>query len=227
MEQIYETLRELPLLKGASLQRIMELVSKIKFHFLKYPDETVIMEPFEEYSNLRFVISGAVRMTVSDPAGRLKVSMTIQAPDVLVPQFFFGKRTTSPCKVVALDTIGILEITKSEFLRILKTDNVFLYNYLNYLSMSAQKGVDGVLSITSGSLEERLAYWVIMLTSPNAKDIVIETRLRDMYAIFGVQRSAFIAMLERMKAQGLVDYTKDTISFTSRSALLELLSHEE
>ena len=40
MESMYDILLELPLFKGASYNRISEIVGKAKFHFLKYlPNE--------------------------------------------------------------------------------------------------------------------------------------------------------------------------------------------
>lgn len=227
MEKIYDTLRELPLLSGASIPKLTELINTVKFHFQKYtPGETIIAQgaPIER---MRFVISGTVRETTVNADGRLRVSMLIDAPDVLLPQYFFGRSTSSPCVITAEGPAATMELTKGEYLRILKSDDVFLYNYLNRLSLGAQKGVEGVRSMTHGTLEERIAYWTVMLTAPRAREITVKCRLRDLYALYGVQRTAFVAALDRMATLGLLTYTRDEIRFPDRAALVSLLAHEE
>ena len=105
----------------------------------------------------------------------------------------------------------------------LQRDEIFLFNYLNILSTNAQKAVDGVLSLTSGSLEERIAFWIIALTQMDSDEIVLTAKQKDLYSLFGVQRSSFIASLDSMKARGILDYTSTEIRVRSRRALRDVL----
>lgn len=89
--------------------------------------------------------------------------------------------------------------------------------------MNAQLSVEGVLALTSGSLEMRIAYWIIALTDRTGSDIVMECRQRDMYTVFGVQRQSLIAALTRMRDDGLIDFTPNSIKVKDRRRLLELL----
>ena len=91
------------------------------------------------------------------------------------------------------------------------------------LAMNAQRAVDGILAITNGSLEERIALWVATMTQRGGTDIVLSCRQRNLYAFFGVQRSSFIATLDGMKSRGLIDYTSSEIKVASRKDMLELL----
>lgn len=116
-----------------------------------------------------------------------------------------------------------MQIEKNDFINIIRADEVCLFNYLNYISTNAQKAIDGVLALTSGSLEERIAFWIIALTQRDAKDITLACRQRDLYALFGVQRSSFISTLDGMKANGIIDYTPTEIRVISRNALRSLL----
>ncbi|MDE6813140.1 MAG: helix-turn-helix domain-containing protein, partial [Duncaniella sp.] len=75
----------------------------------------------------------------------------------------------------------------------------------------------------SGSLEERIAFWIIALTQRDGKDITFSCRQRDLYTLFGVQRSSFINTLEGMKARGLIDYSTTEIRVLSRNDLRSVL----
>ncbi|MDE5568644.1 MAG: Crp/Fnr family transcriptional regulator [Muribaculaceae bacterium] len=220
---MFEILMELPLFRGATRERMAETVGMAKFHFLKYlPGETIV-EAGAPCTHIKFIISGSVRSKIVNPDSRFKVSQTLVAPDVISPDYLFGRATNYPCTVTAIEPTGILQIAKNDYIKILNSDEVFMFNYLNMLSMNAQKSVSGVLALTTGSIEERIAFWIVALTQPSGKDIALECRQRDMYSFFGVQRSSFIATLDSMKERGLVTYDSTKIDIPDRRKLIELL----
>lgn len=223
MDSIYDNLLELPLFKGVSHERMVDAVGTTPFHFLKFLPGQVIIDEGDACSHIVFIISGKVRVSISARSGRFAVSQTLEAPDVVAPEYLFGRTTSFPCRVTAIDSVGILQIEKNDYLRILNSDKVFMYNFLNLLSMKAQKGIDGILALTNGSLEERLAYWIVALTQSTGVDIEMTCKTRDLYSMFGVQRSSFIAMLDTLVKRGIITYEPGIIRVTERSRLLQLL----
>lgn len=227
MDSMYEILMSLPLLNGVSREKILEIVGKTKFHFLKYSEGEVIGSANEPCTHIKFVLSGAVRTTISNRSDRFKVSQTLKAPSVVCPEFLFGRSPFYPADIKALEPTGILQIAKADYLKLLTADQVFMFNYLNLLSSSAQRSVEGILALTNGSLEERIAYWIAALTQKDGTDIVMSCKQRNLYSLFGVQRSSLISSFEDMRAKGLIDYTSTEICVKSRDALLKLLATEE
>lgn len=224
MDSMYDILMRLPLLGGVNRDKISEIVGMAKFHFLKYlPGETIITAG-EACTHIKFVISGRARFTISNGNGRFKVSQTISAPDVIAPEYLFGKATQYPCTGVAIEPTGILQISKADYMKILNSDDIFIYNFMNTLSKKAQKSVEGVLAVTTGSLEERIAFWIVALTQHGGENIVLECRQRDLYALFGVQRTSFLATLDELKTRGIIDYDQNEIRVNSRRDLLDILS---
>lgn len=224
MGSMYETLRQLPLFAGVSQKKLSEIVGHNKFHFLKYAPGDMIVEQGAECTHIRSVIAGSVRMSIESHDNKFKASQTLNAPDLIAPDFFFGRTTRYPGSVTAIDNVGILQINKPDFLNIINSDSIFLFNYLNILSMNAQLNVDGVMALASGSLEKRIAYWIVALTQNNGTDIVLQCRQRDMYAVFGVQRQSLISALDAMKADGIIDYTNQEIQVADRRRLVEILT---
>lgn len=224
MDSMFEQLLTLPLFRGVSITRISEIVGAKRFHFLQCTPGQKIITAGEPCTHIRMVISGSVTLTVSSKDGRLRVSQRLAAPDVLAPDFLFGRYTDYPCDVTAYEKTGILQITKSDYVDILHADRAFLFNYLNMLSRRAQMPLTGILAVTAGSLEQRIAFWIIALTQHNSTDIELEGRHRDLYAMFGVQRSVFIATLNEMQERGILEYTNRTIRILSRPMLEGLLN---
>ncbi|MFG6381829.1 MAG: Crp/Fnr family transcriptional regulator [Muribaculum sp.] len=224
MNSMYEILMGLPLFKGVSRYKISEVVGMTKFHFLKYLEGETVVTAGDPCTHIIFIISGKLRVTIANSNNRFKVSQTLEAPNVLAPEFLFGRAPFYPCTAVALEPVSILQISKTDYTKILNSDEIFLFNFLNILSRNAQKAVDGILAITTGSLEERIAFWIISLTQPGGTDIALTCRQRDLYSLFGVQRTSFISTLDSLKERGIIEYDTNEIRINSRQSLLEILN---
>lgn len=223
MDSMFDILTELPLFRGVTRERIAATVGMAKFHFLKYSAGEVIAEAGEPCTHIKFVIEGSVRLSISNNDDRFRIGQTLTAPDVICPDFLFGSSTLYPGRVTAITPTSIVQVPKQDYVKILASDNIFLFNFLNYLSMNAQKCIDGVLAMTSGSIEERLAMWVIALTQPAATDIIITCKQRDLYAMFGVQRSSFMTALDRMVDSGTIIHSPGEIRVVDRRMMLSIM----
>ena len=113
---------------------------------------------------------------------------------------------------------------ETDYITIINSDEVLLFNFLNLLSRSAQWATEGVLALTQGDLKKRIAYWIVALTNSSGRDITMECRHRDLYSVFGVPRQSLIATLEQMKDDGIIDYTPSAIRVSDRRKLVGLLS---
>ena len=195
---IFDTLLQLPLLRGASKMRLSEIVGRFKLHFLKFtPGETVVV-PGQECTSMMFLLNGSVRLTAQSADGELRVSQTLQAPQVISPDHLFGLMTQYPARVTAVDTVGIMEISKEEYRRMLAMDHVFLFNYLNAVCSLSQRSASGLLSIAAGSQTERLAYWLTTLTQPGATDIELTSDSRDLHQVLGMTAAALRTAAEHL-----------------------------
>lgn len=222
---MFDILMGLPLFKGVSKEQMEKTVGSAKFHFLKYLPGATIFKAGTQCTDLAFIISGTVRISINNPDGRFSVGQSIAAQDVISPDFLFGRVTTYPGDVTAVDTVSLLLIPKNDYVKILLSDQVFLFNYLNLLSMNAQKAVEGILAVSTGDLSERIAFWISALTQPRSFDIELECKQRDIVALFGVPRTTMRATLEDMKDRGLIDYSLYGIKVKDRQAMLALLSN--
>lgn len=220
---IYETIMSLPVFKGVSYDRVSEVAGSARLSFRKYVQGEVVEEAGDVCDGLKFILDGALRVTITNSNNRFAVSQTLRAPSSLGARYLFGRKTLYPGRAVALENTSIMEMNKADFVRLLHLDDVFLFNYLNEIATYSQQGVHGVMSFTSGTLEERLAFWILSLTQSDAVDIALTCKQRDLYSIFGVQRSSFLATMESMVKRGVIDYSPGDVRVTSRRRLKELL----
>ena len=125
---------QLPLFQGVSAQQLSALVEKMPFHFLKYNDGERIIADGDTCTHVRFVVSGRVRVQMCFRHLQVQVSQTLEAPNVLAPDYLFGLDTSYPFTVTALGECGIMQLRKADYIRVIQSDKVFLFNILNYLS---------------------------------------------------------------------------------------------
>lgn len=222
---MFERLSEIPLFRGASKDLMERTVGMAKFHFLKYASGQTIVSAGEPCSHARFILDGSVRISIVNADERFRIGQTLTGPDVISPDFLFGHTTLYPGTVTAIGAVNTVQISKNDLTKILQSDTIFLYNMLNYLSMNSQKCIEGILSLSVGSIEERIALWVVAMTQPTSSDVTLSCRQRDLYSVFGVQRSSFIAALGRLRDHGIIDYSSGEIRVLDRRAMLSVMRH--
>lgn len=227
MESMFEILMDLPLFQGVSREKLSELIEKTPFHFLKFADGDRIIEAGEQCTHVRFVISGEARLETTSQMRRVTVSETMSSPCVIGPEYLFGLETSYPFRVTAKGTCGILQITKADYVNILLSDKVFLFNVLNILSRKSQKSASNILAISSGSVAERLSYFILSLTHRGAKEIKLTFKQKDLCTILGTQRSSFISAIAKMKDDGVLDFNMSEITINDRQTLLDILHTED
>ena len=159
------------------------------------------------------------------PCSHLRVSMsqTLSTPHVLAAEYLFGRVTNYPFTAVADGSCGILQLLKSDYIKMINTDKVFLFNILNYLSAGSQRGLSSSLSVRDGSVGERLAILVNNLMVPGATDITLRYKQKDLCALLGTQRTTLIATLDKLSDEDILDYDSNELRLLDQGKLMAML----
>ena len=224
MDSMYDVLLQLPLFQGVNRVKMSEIIEKTRFHFLKYKDNEIIAHRGEECTHMKFIVSGSARSELKNINGKIRVAETLHAPDILFPNHLFGRNTTYPSGITPQDNCSIMQIDKQSFVSLIQQRPIFIINLLNILSRHSQKSLETFLALSSGSVKERLAFWILSFTQRNATDIQIICKLKDLYTFFGVQRSVFMTALNELCDAGIISYSPQGIQLLDRHKLSEILS---
>lgn len=219
---MYEQLLHLPLFQGVSRERIGALIEKYPFHFLKFHDNDRIIEQGDECTHMRFLVSGSVVIVTACKSLRVRLSQTVAAPNVIGPDYLFGRHTQYPFEVVANGTCGILQISKNDYVQILRSDTVFLLNILNYLSRDSQIRTFSILEQQRGLVAERLARLIVMLTSRKSANIELNFCQKDFCTLLGARRTSLVNALREFSDAGIIAYEKSRITVLSREGLVSM-----
>lgn len=222
MNSMYQQLMQLPLFQGVSTERITALVEKLPFHFLKYRNGDPIVTVGDVCTHIKFIVSGRVRVEM--PFSNLRVSLlqTVSTPHVLAAEYLFGRATSYPFTAVADGACGILQLLKSDYIKMINSDKVFLFNILNYLSSGSQRSLSSSLMVKDGSVGERLAILVNNLVTPGATDVTLRYKQKDLCALLGTQRTTLIATLGRFSEEGILEYDSNELKLLDQEKLMAM-----
>lgn len=224
MDNMFDKLLHLPLFQGVSHERLSETVEKVPFHFLKFKRGEKIIDKGDECTHVRFIISGAVRMTYESRNLKFSISHDLRAPEVIAPDYLFGLDTSYPFTLRAIENCGILQLSKNDYVEMLQSDKVFLYNILNYLSRNSQMFKSQMLKVEHLAVTERLVMLVGSFTSQRSTNIELRFRQRDLCRILGARRPALIASLDELLQNELIQAPDNSvIIINDRKELLNWL----
>lgn len=220
-----ENLVSLPLFKGVSMDCMTSMVGNYKFNFVKYRAGKHIFNLGDQCTDIIFLLSGEIKIKISNADNTLSITQTIGKGSVILPEFLFGRVTDYPGSAIAATSVSILRLTKADYMEFLKSDSIFLFNFLNILSAQAQKPLKGLLSMSMGDLTHRIALWVSALTAAGSYNIVISAQQKTLADILGVRTMSFLELLAPLRRDNIIDFDNTQIKVLNRTALIDLLSH--
>lgn len=222
MNSMYQQLMQLPLFQGVSTEKITALVEKLPFHFLKFRNGEQVFAAGDPCTHIKFIVSGQVRLET--PFSKLRITMhqTVSNPHVLAAESLFGRDTAYPYTAISDGACGILQLRKSDYIKMITSDKVFLFNILNYLSSGSQRSLLMPLTVKDGSVAERLAMIVDNLSISGATNIGFRYKQKDLCTLLGTQRTTLVSMLDRLSDQGIVEYDSNELKILDLQGLINV-----
>ena len=222
MNSMYQQLMQLPLFQGVSTEKITALVEKLPFHFLKYRNGEQIFAAGDPCTHIKFIVSGQVRLETPFPKLRITMHQTVSNPHVLAAEYLFGRDTAYPFTAISDGACGILQLRKSDYIKMISTDKVFLFNILNYLSSGSQRSMLLPLTVKDASVDGRLAMLIDALSISGATDIGLRYKQKDLCALLGTQRTTLVSTLDNLSDQGILDYDSNELRILDLEALINV-----
>lgn len=220
---MYQQLMQLPLFQGVGSDKITALVEKLPFHFLKLRNGEQVFAAGDPCTHIKFIVSGKVRLEMPFRNLRISLLQTLSTPHVLAPEYLFGIENSYPYTAVAQGDCGILQLRKGDYIKMVNSDKVFLFNILNYLSTASQRTISSAISVTDGSVAERLAALIDTLTVAGATQVQLVFKQKDLCSLLGTQRTTLVATLDKLCDEGIIEYESGSLSVEDPERLNDLL----
>lgn len=213
-----------PLFKGLEAKEIDEIFNEIFSKVRIYNKGDIIAYQDEEVKNFMIVVEGTARGEMVDFSGKTVIIEEIVSPRSLAPAFMFGARNIYPVNIVSQTDTKILQIQKSEFIKMMQLNEKLLVNYLNNVSGRAQFLTQKLKFLSFNSIKGKLAYYILNLAKKGElKYVVLPVSQAKLAELFGVTRPSLGRALREMHNDGIIEVKAKDVKIVDKRALVELL----
>ncbi len=211
-----------PLFAGFTEEEAEKILKQVHIKIRKYNAGSQIAQIGEKVTSLMLILDGITKGEMVDYTGRLIKIEDITAPGALAAAFLFGDRNHFPVNVAAVTNTKILIIEKSEFLRLLKTSDKLLLNFLNIISNRSQFLSEKIKFLNFKTIRGKLAQFVLQRTTMEKPSFKLGMTQTDLADYFGVARPSLSRALKELEDDRLIEAHGKTIRVTDRKRLAEL-----
>ncbi len=215
-------LAEAPLFRGLSDAEIETILTEVPHRLRRFRAGSLVAQSGEPVNSMMIVTSGIVKGEMVDYAGRVIKIEDIPAPGSLASAFIFGNRNRYPVNVVAVSDGDLLIIEKSEFLRLLKRNEIILVNFLDMISNRSQFLSEKIKFLNFKTIKGKLAFFILQKAGRDGTSVNIGMTQSDLAEFFGVARPSVARALGDMEEAGYISARGKSILIIDREGLASL-----
>lgn len=218
----YDSLSKAPLFRGIQSGEVSTIVESLPFKRRKYSAGSMIAQTGELVTALMIVVEGIVKGEMVDYAGRVIKIEDIEAPGALAAAFLFGKINRFPVNVIAVSDCEIMIIEKSDFLTLMKRNEIILVNFLNMISNRSQFLSEKIKFLNFKTIKGKLAHFILQKSGTDGDSVTLEMTQSDLADFFGVARPSVARAIGDMEAEGLIEAKGKKIRIIDRERMAKL-----
>lgn len=224
---MYELIMDFPLFKGISREQVSELVEKNCVLFESRKAGESIVKSGEVCSQIRFIVKGKARMTTCSPERKIAISQTIEKGAVVGADSLFGWNTCYVSDVYAITDLSSLVFNKEQYIKLLKLNDIYLLNYLNYLSLNVHMARYSVREYPSNTVSGLIGRWLLTATRQSGANIMIHITMSDLVKITGIREDLVEKEISELELRELVSFNQlqGHLKINSRSDFLEFMEN--
>lgn len=210
---------QLPVFQGISEDQLTEIIEKIPFSFSQYEPGQMIVQQGEACSDLTFVLSGTIRMLTPTFGHRVQILQEFEGPYTMPFYNLFGPETSHHDTVSAVTRVGIMQLDKSNFLRVLQQNPILLINVMNMLCTNAQKQHKAMDFSGESDPVLRLTSWMLAFTERMGMNVVLDAELSDWCDLLQTDEASFWRCVATLEGQRIVEVDGRKLKLLDRYAL--------
>ena len=212
------------LFRDISVDEIGDIVRKVHHRVKSYRKGDMIAYSGDEYNSLYIILSGGVVGELTDFEGKVLRVEELKAPDTIAIAFIFGQNNKLPVNVCAIEETHILIINRSDLLKLFKSHEKILHNYLNIMANRAQHLSKTIRMLAMQKIDAKLAHYMLEEMKGSVDNtIVLRHTQNELSEIFGVARPSVARVLRDLHKKRIIDGKGKHIKVLNPKALSALL----
>lgn len=214
-----ELLLNTPLFRGLTIGEIEDILSHTPHSVRSFPAGSLIVSGGEEVRRLMIVARGTVKGEMTDTEGRVIKIENIPSKMILAPAFMFGSNNRYPVNVVSISDVTIVSIGREDLLKLLKSENRLLVNFLDIISNRAQFLSEKIRFLNFRTIKGKLAFLILQKAGEGVAEFKLGMTQEEMAGYFGVARPSLARALAEMEQEGIIESDRGRIMIKDMSRL--------
>ena len=191
MPSMYETIRELPLFKGIGDEHLSSLLEKTSLDFINLESGQYLWHKNDPVKSLSFILNGVVSQVYQLKNFEISIEERLGKGSVIGAQHLYGLIIRHPSDALAVAPASIMTVDKDQYMKILCSDQIYLLNYLNYLSASTQRRGRAYIDIKTYTIANSLKMIGLNLSSPFAQEIRFNGSVAEFSRLLDIKTETF------------------------------------
>ncbi len=213
-----DRLLTLPLFQGLSSADLKATMEGIVFQRRTYPRDSLLAVQGEACDRLIILLRGSVKAEMTDPTGKSLKIEDLNAPVVLASAFLFGNKSVFPVNVMVNDDVELIQIPKTELLRLFHLNQYILQNFLGMISSRAQFLSERLRFHSFKSLKAKVAFYLLN-EAGNSMKFRMKHSQNDLADLFGVARPSVGRIFMQLQEEGLIDARYKEVTLLNKEGL--------
>ncbi len=173
MHTMYDKLMMLPVFKGIGSEQLSSFLEKTSLAFDNYEAGSTIRCAGDICDSVTAILSGDLESVTELAGGVSKVICRYGPGKVIGLEHLFGMDNHYSKTVKAVTDCGTMTFSKTQYMAMLQSNSISMINFLNYLSLKAQRLSIYVDTVCNYSLTARLAAIISLVSDRDVKNIRI------------------------------------------------------
>jgi CRP-like cAMP-binding protein len=211
-----------PLFKGFAPADTELILSSVPYQLKKFQTGSMICISGDTVNSFMVVASGVVKGEMVDYGGRVIKIENIPAPGALAPAFMFGQKNSFPVNVIAVSSVELLLIEKSDFLKLLMRNDSVLVNFLDMISNRSQFLSEKIKFLNFKTIKGKLAHYILQKSGTDGNVLSLGITQTDLADFFGVARPSVARALGDLETEGYIEAKGKNIKILDKKGLTEL-----
>lgn len=212
MFTIYNKLLKLPLFIGIGSNEVKNIVGLTKFGFHKREAGHLLVAEDERCTKLYFLMSGSLRVISHADNHSYQIEEEVSAPTVIQPEHFFGMVPHYTKDFVAKTDCSLLSLTKAELMRLMDTYIIIRLNFLNILSIRAQRMERLPWRTIPDNIQQQFLFFLRQRCLTPVGRKILRMKMDDLGKALHQSRQNVSIMLNNLQEMGLLTVGRGIIT---------------
>lgn len=223
MDNLIKPLKNINLFKCFSENELKKIFSNNNYAIKNYKKNSIIYMQNEKCKTLDVILNGIISIQKIDSDGNMLSINDFTSGDIIGENLLFSVKNIYPMTILAKSDVEILHINRDLILMLCQDNKSFLLGFLQSLSGKALILSDKIMSLSMKTLRQCIIDFLLFENYAQQSTVIkLNMTKKDLAEKIGVQRSSLSRELNKMRKDGLIDFTNKYIIIKDLESLNEL-----